>query len=823
MIATAGRPEPLGASIDPAGVNFAVVSTAATAIAVSVFDGDDKEIARVRLPERTGDVFHGHIQGLGPGARYGLRAFGPWAPEQGRLFDPAKLLVDPYATALDRPFRLHPSLFGVETPEAIDTAPWVPKAIVEPDPPALPDPPLFDWDNQVILELHVRGFTMRHPDIPAAIRGTFAGLAHPAAIRHLTRLGVTAVELMPAAAWIDERHLPPLGLANYWGYNPAALLAPDPRLAPGGWAEIRAAVLALRHAGIATILDVVLNHTGEGDALGPTLSLRGLDDALYYRRGEGGYVNDTGCGHTLAVDRPPVWRLALDTLRLWAIRGGFDGFRLDLAATLGRSAAGFDPAAPLLAAIAADPVLSRRALIAEPWDIGPGGYQTGAFPAAWGEWNDRYRDTVRRFWRGDPGMTGDLATRAAGSADIFGARHRPVSRSINFVTAHDGFTLADLVSHAGKHNLANGESNRDGTDSNHSWNNGAEGPSSDPAISAARSRDVRALLATLLLSRGTPMLSMGDECGRTQNGNNNAYAQDNETSWLDWEGMDEGLLTFTARLITARRTSPALHDPRPLTGGPVDGGGIPDVVWLTRDGRAMEQPDWENGANRTLIACLHTAGDTALIVLHAGTDPFDAVPPDAPPRMRWRIVIDSAAPGREGLANATVPIAARSVVLLRAEPSQTARGSRASDEALDGLAQVAGVAVSWWDIQGKEHRPTGDTKRALLAAMGLPAETRDDVRGSLHGLTAPRPLPRVLTAVSGRTIAVPIGQHAKATWVTLSREDGTRDRIPVRDGQALLAAPPAGRHTLMVDDNPDTLCHLIVAPERCFLPADLAA
>ncbi len=833
LAATKGQPEPLGASLDAAGINFAVVSSHATAIAVSIFDEDDREIARVPLPARTGTVFHGHIAGLRPGARYGLRAFGPWAPERGHLFNPGKLLVDPYATALDRPFQLHPSLFDDPSPNPTDTAPWVPKAIVEAEPPPLPDPPPFDWDNQVILELHVRGFTMRHPDVPAAIRGTFAALAHPAVLGHLTGLGVTAVELMPAAAWIDERHLAPLGLTNYWGYNPAAFLAPDPRLAPAGWPEIRATVQALRNAGIATILDVVLNHTGEGDALGPTLSLRGLDDALYYRRtgdgaaprgaAEGSYVNDTGCGHTLALDRPTVWRLALDALRAWAIRGGFDGFRLDLAATLGRTATGFHPDHPLLAAIAADPVLSRRVLIAEPWDIGPGGYQTGAFPAAWGEWNDRYRDTIRRFWRGDPGTIGDLATRFAGSADIFGPRHRPISRSINFITAHDGFTLADLVSHAQKHNQANGEFNRDGTDNNLSWNNRHEGPIADLDISAARARDVRALLATLLLSRGTPMLSMGDECGRTQSGNNNAYAQDNETSWMDWDGMDQDLLGFASRLIALRRASPALRDPGPLTGGPVDASGLPDVVWLTQGGRAMEAADWENSANRTLIACLHAAGDTVLIVLHAGFAPFGAIPPDPPPRMRWRIAIDSADPAREGLAGATLPIAARSAVVLRAESTPPKHGSRASAEDLDRLCEAAGLATAWWDIEGKEHRPGGDTKRALLASMGLPADTSDDVRGGLQTLSAPRPLPRVLTAILGQTISVPIGQHARSTWVALLREDGVRDRIPVRDGQAMLAPPPIGRHTLTLDDDPDTACHLTVAPGQCFLPTALTA
>ena len=864
---TEGYPEPLGASVDPTGLNVAVVSTQASAIAVSVYDANDREIARLPLPGRTGDVFHGHIAGLGVGTRYGLRAFGPWDKARGHCFNPAKLLVDPYATALDRPFRLHPSLFDGEAPDPTDTGPFVPKAIVEAEPPPCPTPPWFDWDRQVIQELHVRGFTMRHPAIPPALLGTFAGLAHPAAIAHLTRLGITAVELLPVAAWIDERHLPPLGLTNYWGYNPVGFLAPDPRLAPGGWAEIRAAVDALHAAGIAVILDVVFNHTGEGDAFGPTLSLRGLDDALYYRRTADDpprYVNDTGCGHTVALDRPWVWRLALDALRHWATRTGVDGFRLDLATILGRRDTGFDPAAPLLAAIAADPVLSRRAIIAEPWDIGPGGYQLGAFPATWGEWNDRYRDTIRRFWRGDTGMLGELATRFAGSADVFAPRHRPLTRGINFITAHDGFTLADLVSHAHKHNTANGEANRDGTDENFSWNHGAEGPTDDPAVLAARARDVRALLATLLLSRGTPMLSMGDECGRSQGGNNNAYAQDNESAWFDWDGLDTDLRDFTARLIALRRSMPCLRGSRPLTGGPVDATLIADVTWLTLDGRPMTDGDWWDGERQTLVAMLHggdadcsmrpiqnqvpdgecpppparggggcsppprcgddLVGDTALIVLHAGTEPLLLPLPAPPAGSRWHVAIDSAEPDRCGVLQGPITVAARSVLLLRAEPAPaTERRTGVSSEDLERLAATAGIAASWWELSGQEHRTGDDTKRALLTSMHLPCATMGDLRDSLHRLTAPRPLPAALTTAEGQPIQVPIGKLSRPTWVTLRAEDGTITRIPTVGGALTLPPPPMGRHQLTLDDDPATTCHLTVAPARCFLPDALAA
>uniref|UniRef100_UPI0022EA1D77 glycogen debranching protein GlgX n=1 Tax=Falsiroseomonas oryzae TaxID=2766473 RepID=UPI0022EA1D77 len=582
--ASAGRPEPLGARLTEDGANFAVPAPDATAVHVCIFDAQDREIARIRLPGRTGAVHHGAVAGLAAGARYGLRAEGPWDPARGLRFNPAKLLVDPWARALDRPFALHPALFDTsDAPDTADSAPFVPKAVLAPALPAAPRR-VAAPRPRVIYELHVKGFTARHPAIPAAIRGTFAGLGHPAAVAHLVALGVTTVELMPAAAWVDERHLPPLGLTNYWGYNPVAWLAPDPRLAPGGMAEVRAAVSALQEAGLEVILDVVLNHSGEGDALGPTLSLRGLGEAAFYRMRDGRHLDDAGCGNTLALDRPWGLRLAMDALRSWAEGAGLNGFRLDLATTLARRDGGFDADAPLIQAMRQDPVLRDLLIVAEPWDIGAEGYRLGQFPAGWGEWNDRFRDDARRFWRGDPGMVGALATRLAGSADAF--RARPLTDSVNYVAAHDGFTLADLVSFTAKRNHANGEDNRDGTDANHAWNNEVEGPSDDAAVIARRQADMRALLATLLLARGTPMLGMGDECGRSQGGNNNAYAQDNATSWFDWQGADAGLLGFTRRLVAARLAHPALTHAAPLTGA-AGADGLPDVAWHRPGGGAM--------------------------------------------------------------------------------------------------------------------------------------------------------------------------------------------------------------------------------------------
>ncbi len=662
---TTGSPEPLGVTIRGDGVNIAVWSQNATGIDICLFDPEgDRELARLALPARTGPVFHGHLAGVAAGARYGLRARGPFAPEAGHRFNPDKLLVDPWALSLDRPFHLHPSMFAGDA----DSALFTPKGIVgHPDlsPPATA--PSRPWRELVIYELHVRGFTMQMAEVPEEIRGTFAGLAHPAAIAHLTALGITAVELLPTSAWVDERHLEPLGLHNYWGYNPVAWLCPDPRLAPGGWTEVRACVDALAAAGIETLLDVVLNHSGEGDALGPTLSLRGLDNAVFYRLNPDDlsrYVDDTGTGNTLALDHPVTVRLAMDMLRTWRRLGGVSGFRFDLATVLGRRADGFDPNAPLLVAISQDPELRALRLIAEPWDCGPGGYQLGRFPAPWAEWNDAYRDTVRRFWRGDRIPLGQLATRLAGSQDLFGDR-RPAC-SVNFITAHDGFSLADLVSYRNKHNDANGEAGRDGADANHSWNHGVEGQTDDPRINAVRLGDQRALLATLLLSRGTPMLSMGAETGQSQGGNNNAYAQDNASSWMHWNHADHSLLAFTARLIALRAAHPALQADRFLTGQG-------DVGWFNASGAPMSLADWEDPTGETLVVTLtepdpagaHPDACPVTVILHRGLQDLSV---SLPREQTWKVLADSADPDRpDEICGDSIPVAARSVVLLVAE------------------------------------------------------------------------------------------------------------------------------------------------------------
>ncbi|WP_245424255.1 glycogen debranching protein GlgX [Methylovirgula sp. 4M-Z18] len=870
---TAGFPEPLGVTLNDDGANIAVFSAHAEAIEFCLFDEADREVQRIRLTERTGDVFHAHIAAIEVGQRYGLRAYGPYAPQQGHRFNPNKLLLDPYARQIDRPFKLHDSMFGYRRNDpaldlsfdATDSAPFMPKAVVgeasqaarSSDPRAGSRVP---WGKTVLYELHVRGFTKRHPQVPEKLHGTFAGLAHPAAIDHLVRLGITSVELMPAMAGLDERHLAPLGLVNYWNYNPIGWCAFEPKLAPGGWAEIRSTVAALQAAGIEVLLDVVLNHSAEGDALGPTVSLRGLDNASYYRLRPDDprhYIDDAGCGNILACDRPQVVRLAMDALRTWAQNAGLDGFRFDLMTTLGRGDNGFDSAAPLLTAIAQDPILRDLKIIAEPWDIGPGGYQTGYFNANWGEWNDKYRDCIRRFWRGDPYLLGDLATRVAGSEDLFGRKRRP-SRSVNFITAHDGLTLADLTSYAGKHNLANGENNRDGTDANNSWNHGIEGPSEETAIRAARLQDQRNLLATLLFSRGTPMLSMGSECGQSQNGNNNAYAQDNEISWLDWDKADAGLAAFCAKLIALRQSHAALCSDHFLTGAPGEESWLPDVAWYAPDGQALRDAAWHDPNLNTLIASLAAPDqapqslDRVVVVLHAGAQSIDITLPETRAHYAWRRAVDTAAPDASEMpwiaATAQTTVAPRSVVLFVEEigATQLARPQGVASDLLDTLARGAGIASDWWDVGGTNHRVPDATKQALLAGMGLDAATNTQARESLAylserrdrrilpeaavgqadtpvtiRLTLPRnvPLPNgnlIVQSESSEEIVVPLA----ATRPTLRDWRAADDRISTA---YLLTLPPLpqGRARVWLESQPNDICRLTVAPRGCYLPDEL--
>ncbi|MGB3415728.1 MAG: glycogen debranching protein GlgX [Mesorhizobium sp.] len=643
-----GATSPLGAAVSREGIRFAVWSAAAERIQLCLFDGE-RETDRLDL-EPEGEGVHAlFVPGLSAGTRYGFRADGDYAPERGLWFDPQKLLVDPYALEIDRAYAYDPRL-AARRGEGGDTAPLVPKSVAVALPEAVPAaPPLFQ-PGGLIYEIAVRAFSMRHPDVPERDRGTVRALAHPAVIAHLKKLGVSSVELMPVTAWIDERHLPPLGLANAWGYNPVTFMALDPRLAPGGLADLREAVSALHAAGIGVILDLVFNHTGESDVLGPTLSLRGLDANAYYRHTVGGtLVNDTGTGNTLACDHPVVQRLVLDSLRHFVRHAGVDGFRFDLAPVLGRDGRGFDPNAPLFQAIRSGPLLADRILIAEPWDIGPGGYQLGRFSPPFLEWNDRYRDDVRRFWRGDAGMVGALATRLAGSSDVF---YGLATRTVNFIAAHDGMTLRDITAYAHKRNEANGEGNRDGHDENFSWEDGAQ-------------TDVRALLATLFASRGAVMLTAGDEFGRTQNGNNNAYAQDNETTWLDWQGRDRALEDHACALSALRRALPVFAETGFLEGHPSRPSGLADVAWLTEAGQPMAEADWHGDGCRRLAMLLDAGNGGRLAVLVNGDRRACAFTLPGCEGFRWQAAL-------EQTADLAQPVPGRSVRLMLERMDDTA-------------------------------------------------------------------------------------------------------------------------------------------------------
>lgn len=675
-IPNGGSTDQLGATLTEDGVNFAVYSESASALWVCIYDEQDAETDRIALDTHRDHIHAVHIAGLGAGTRYGLRADGAYRPEQGLFFDPAKLLVDPYAKRLDRVFVRSPRL-RLHRDEAEDTAPLIPKAIVlegghKPIQPRRKAP-------QVLYELNVRGFTMRHPGVQGPLRGTVAGLTTQRVIDHFLYLGIDTVELMPVAAWIDDGHLPALGLTNAWGYNPVGYFAPDPRLLPRGPQELRHMTDLYRKNGISVILDVVYNHTGEGDSNGPMLSMMGLDAQTYYRfvdiDGQKHLVNDTGTGNTLRCDHPAVQRLVIESLKYWIEEMGVSGFRFDLAPVLGREP-GFNPNAALLQKIKADPMLSKAILVAEPWDPGPGGYQLGHFGKEFREWNDTYRDQVRGFWRGEDGRIGALAGKIAGSSEIFNFAGRKPSAGVNLLAVHDGFTLRDLVSYAEKHNDANGEGNRDGHGNNASWNCGVEGETGDGGINHARRRDVRALLATLFMSRGTVLIQQGDEMFRTQHGNNNAYAQDNEITWLDWENSDGALVDFVAALSTFRRAHPALTHDHFLTGQTRNG--FRDVTWLHPDGREMTDGDWQYAGASTLGMWLRTKDDEVLVWFNRRAEPVLAKLPESD----WRIGLQSDDKAIVVVADGAVTMAPRSVVVL--VNAQSARAANAAAEVSDG-------------------------------------------------------------------------------------------------------------------------------------------
>jgi glycogen operon protein len=615
-----GNPYPLGATYDGAGTNFSLFSEVATRVELCLFDDNGRE-TRVDLPEMTVLCWHGYLPNSGPGQRYGFRVYGPWDPQNGARCNPNKLLLDPYGKAVDGAVRWNEAVFPYyfSDPENskndLDSAAFVPKSVVA--------NPYFAWDNDryprtpwyetIIYEVHVKGFTKCHPAIPESMRGTYAGITHPAAIKHLKTLGVTAVELLPVHQFVHDPFLVDRGLRNYWGYNSISYLAAHNEYSSGGATgqqvqEFKQMVKTLHEEGIEVILDVVYNHTAEGNHLGPMLSLKGIDNAAYYRLVDSQrqyYMDYTGTGNSLNMRHPHVLQLIMDSLRYWHLDMHVDGFRFDLASTLARELHDVDRLSAFFDIIQQDPVLSQVKLIAEPWDVGEGGYQVGNFPPLWSEWNGKYRDVVRDYWRGTDSSIDDLASRFTGSSDLYAPTGRRPYASINFITAHDGFTLRDLVSYNDKHNEANGEKDNDGTNDNRSWNCGVEGPTDDVNVNALRARQQRNFLTTLLLSIGVPMICGGDELGRTQQGNNNAYCQDNETSWFDWEHIDETLFAFTSRLVQFRQAHPNFQRRRWFAGRPLHGENISDICWFKLDGTQMTDDDWQAGFARSLGVVLN--------------------------------------------------------------------------------------------------------------------------------------------------------------------------------------------------------------------------
>ncbi|CAM4083599.1 Glycogen debranching enzyme [Mycobacterium basiliense] len=693
-----GRAYPLGATYDGVGTNFALFSEVAERVELCLFDADGAE-ARIALPEVDGFVWHGFVPAIEPGQRYGYRIHGPYQPRSGHRCNPNKLLLDPYSKAIAGIFEWNQALFGYtfgdpESRNDDDSAPYMPKSVVI--------NPYFDWGNDrppkrpyadtVIYEAHVKGLTQTHPDVPEQLRGTYAAVAHPAIIEHLKDIGITAIELMPIHHFANDSILVDRGLTNYWGYNTISFFAPDPKYSsnasPGGPVqEFKAMVRALHEADIEVILDVVYNHTAEGNHMGPTLSMRGIDNTAYYRLVDEDmryYLDHTGTGNSLNVGHPHSLQLIMDSLRYWVTEMHVDGFRFDLAATLAREFYEVDRLATFFELVQQDPTVSQVKLIAEPWDVGPGGYQVGNFPPNWTEWNGKFRDTVRDFWRGEPATLDEFAYRLSGSSDLYEHTARRPVASINFVTAHDGFTLRDLVSYNDKHNEANGEDNNDGEGHNRSWNCGAEGPTEDPEINDLRARQQRNFIATLLLSQGVPMISHGDELGRTQHGNNNGYCQDNSLTWVSWTDADAGLLKFTREVAALRANHPVFRRRRFFSGKPVGrrgAGGLPDIAWFAADGSEMAEEDWGASFAKSVAVFLNGDGipdldvrgqrvvdDSFILCFNAHHEPIEFRLPPADFGAAWRTVVDTGtkrAPD-ELRAQAAFAVDARSAVVLQA-------------------------------------------------------------------------------------------------------------------------------------------------------------
>lgn len=856
-----GQPSPLGNHTTNEGVNFALFSANAEAVDLCLFNEDgSEEFARLRLPARTGDIWHGFVPGLKDGQLYGYRVHGPYAPEAGHRFNANKLLLDPYARILSDDFGFNDALFGFHrsAPNADmsfdtrDSAPFMPKCLVGSVPKSgtktrRPD---VSWPETIIYEAHVKGATIQRPDVAKKLRGTFEGLCSPKMLAHFKKLGVTSIELMPVHAQFSEPRLTEAGLSNYWGYNSISFFAAHgPYMGPAGVQSFRKMVRAFHEEGIEVILDVVFNHTAESWELGPTLAFRGIDNASYYRLAEDKryYSNETGCGNALNMDNPHVLKLVMDSLRYWAQEMEVDGFRFDLATTLARTHGNFSNDSGFLKAIAQDPVLSKAKLIAEPWDIGNDGYKLGAFPGSFGEWNDKYRDVVRRFWRGERFVLPALADALLGSAGTFEHNSRESFRSINYVASHDGFTLNDLVSFNDRHNWANGEENRDGHGHNLSDNCGTEGSTDDPDVLARRRKRMRNLLTTVFISQGTPMLLAGDEIGNSQQGNNNAYCQDNEISWLDWAKTDQDISEFVANLIALRKDHPVLNRPRYLHGKDRSPNGVKDVTWVAETGTELQPDDWHHEHRHVIGMMLcgdageyqdahgnTLADDTLLIILNNG---FSDVEFQLPLEGDWRVLVDTAA--HDAFSGQTVSGAINVVgesALVLACDGKGLSHTHAADS-ISELASHYGVVDCFFDLSGQNHVASQDTKRALLEAMGLDLSGTEGLQAALEQKHQEQiaVLPPTMVMIKGADMTLPVQlpdslQATEAAWTVLLESgksiEGMSALVPsgtphgaagnTHRSYTCILPPdiPLGYHQIKLTSPVEADCHLIYAPEK---------
>lgn len=856
-----GSPKPMGNTPGDGGTNFALYSANASGVDLCLFSDDGTtEIARLPLPARTGDIWHGFVPDVAEGQLYGYRVHGPYAPENGHRFNANKLLIDPYAQQLSGDFVFDDALFGFErndqatdlTFDTRDSAPFMPKCVVgkvasRSKAPAKPDIP---WQDTVVYELHVKGATQQNTGVVKKLRGTFEGLTAPKMLEHFKKLGVTSIELLPVQAFFSEPRLTEMGLSNYWGYNSISFFAPHaPYMGPAGLQSFRKMVRALHKAGIEVILDVVYNHTAESWELGPTLSMRGIDNASYYRLAENKrfYLNETGCGNAINIDNPHVLTLVMDSLRFWADEMEVDGFRFDLATTLAREGGHFNPGSSFFRALQQDPILSQVKLIAEPWDIGHGGYQVGQFPSFFGEWNDKYRDTVRRFWRGERFVLPALADALLGSASSFEHNSSESFRSVNFITSHDGFTLKDLVSYNERHNWANGEENRDGHSHNHSDNCGTEGDTEDKAIVARRHKRMRNLLATVMVSQGTPMLLAGDELANSQQGNNNAYCQDNQISWLDWSSGDDALADFTAKLINLRASHPVLKRPRFLHGEDRSEHGLKDVTWIAENGNELQPDEWHHEHRHAIGMMLcggagHFLGsdgqplsdNTLLILLNNG---FSDVDFHLPLEGEWRVILDTARSDAFAsyAAEEAIKLPGESALILECDGTGLSRTLVA-----DGISELAthyGVVDGFYDLSGQNHIASQETKRALLEAMDIQLDGAKDLEAALlqkhEEETAILPPTMVMTQHGDMAMPVQLPAEESASkieWTVLlesgERVNGESSLVPAgvvhgkggdayRSYQCTIGEKlPLGYHRFYLNAPATADCHLIVAPEK---------